>query len=308
MNNTSAQLDLDKASSLAKENRIKSLEEIIIELGHDPKDAKGIKALMKNKEEDIAALRKQLKLPPSMHPQTTEVVQQKSEEDMMDLLMKLNERLTDTEQALEKALKEKQGESTSHPPEEIPAVTTAPSTLITALPPTVQASTAEIITGTLAIAVAPGSSNTSTEELIRAMEELKLQVSELKLVKEQLAKVEKNYDKSKMNVAEKTREVKTLENKVRALEKDLPLDKPLAEIRGILWTNINQSLSDVWRSIQVIYEQIDLIRAAQVEIQKTRALLEQMPEQVNRLIHFLNTKTSEELEALKIRDRIGTIL
>jgi len=49
---------LEKNYSLAKDNRIKSLEEIIIELGHDPKDAKGIKALMRKKEEDIAALRK----------------------------------------------------------------------------------------------------------------------------------------------------------------------------------------------------------------------------------------------------------
>jgi len=58
-------------------NKIKSFEDIIIELGHDPKDAKGMKPLMKKKEQDIAALRKQLKLRPTMHPQTTEVVQQK---------------------------------------------------------------------------------------------------------------------------------------------------------------------------------------------------------------------------------------
>ena len=107
LDNTTAQLDWEKASSLAKDNRIKSLEEIITKLGHDPKDAKGIKALIKKKEEDIVALRKQLKLPPSRHPQTAEIIEQKSEEDMMDLLMKLNERLTDTEKALEKALKEK---------------------------------------------------------------------------------------------------------------------------------------------------------------------------------------------------------
>jgi len=56
---------------LAKDNRIKSLEEIIIELGHDPKDAKGIKALIKKKEDDIASLKKKLKLPITMHPQTT---------------------------------------------------------------------------------------------------------------------------------------------------------------------------------------------------------------------------------------------
>ena len=52
-------------------------------------------------------------MPPFMHPQTVDVVQQKPEEDMMDLLMRLNERLSETEQALEKVLQEKQGESAS---------------------------------------------------------------------------------------------------------------------------------------------------------------------------------------------------
>ena len=70
---------------------------------------------------------------------------------------------------------------------------------------------------------------------------------------------------------EKRREIKTLENKVRALENDVSLHKPLAEIGGILWTNITQSLSDVWRSIQTIYEQIDLENATHGEIQKSRA-------------------------------------
>jgi len=72
LDNTTTQLNLEKASSVAKNNRIKSLEEIIIGLGHDPKDAKGINALIKKKEEEIAALRKQLKLPPSRHPQTAD--------------------------------------------------------------------------------------------------------------------------------------------------------------------------------------------------------------------------------------------
>lgn len=51
-----------------------------------------------------------------------------------------------------------------------------------------------------------------------------------------------------------------------------------------------------------------MIKVAQVEIQKTKAVLGQMLEQANRLIHFLNTKTSEELEALDIRDKTSTIL
>ena len=38
-------------SSMAKDNRIKSLEDIIIDLEHDPKDPKGVRALMKKKED-----------------------------------------------------------------------------------------------------------------------------------------------------------------------------------------------------------------------------------------------------------------
>jgi len=77
-----------------------------------------------------------------------------------------------------------------------------------------------------------------------------------------LAKLGISYEKSKINVAEKTREIKALENKVKELEKDLSLDKPLGEIRGILWANIGQYLTDMWKSIQIIHEQIDLVAAA----------------------------------------------
>jgi len=107
LKNTYTQLELESVSSLAKDNRIKSLEEIIIELGHNPKDPKAIKALVKEKEGNIAALRKQLKLPVTMHPQATKMVKEKEEEDLMELLIKMNERLAETEKALEKVLQEK---------------------------------------------------------------------------------------------------------------------------------------------------------------------------------------------------------
>lgn len=56
LDNTTAQLHLEKASSLAKDNRIKSLEEIIIGLGHVPKDAKSIQALIKKKKRTLLPL------------------------------------------------------------------------------------------------------------------------------------------------------------------------------------------------------------------------------------------------------------
>lgn len=91
LNNTTDQLQLERASSHAKDNRIKSLEDLIIGLSHNPKDVKALEALIKKKNEDIVALRKQLKLPPLLHPQTAEVIEKKNEEELMDLVLKLNE-------------------------------------------------------------------------------------------------------------------------------------------------------------------------------------------------------------------------
>lgn len=52
-----AQYKLEKASSQAKDNRIKSLEDLVIELGHDPDDIKAVEKLIKKKNEDIDALK-----------------------------------------------------------------------------------------------------------------------------------------------------------------------------------------------------------------------------------------------------------
>ena len=91
LQNTTAQLNLEKASAQDKDNRIKTLEEIIIGLGHNPKDVKAIETLIKKKYDDIAALRKLLKFPTSRHPQTDEVIKQEYEEELMELLLRLNE-------------------------------------------------------------------------------------------------------------------------------------------------------------------------------------------------------------------------
>jgi len=91
-----------------------------------------------------------------------------------------------------------------------------------------------------------------------------------------------------------------LDKRIKQLEKDLTLHKTLAEIKTILWTKIGQPITDQWQSIQTIHDQIELIRIAQFETQKARALLANNPEQANRLIHFLNAHTRDQLTALDI--------
>ena len=56
--NVRDQLKVEKASSYAKDTRIKSLEELVIEVGYDPTNVKVAEELIKKKNTDIAALRK----------------------------------------------------------------------------------------------------------------------------------------------------------------------------------------------------------------------------------------------------------
>lgn len=49
---------MKKASSQAKDNKIKSLEDLVIELGYDPKDVKATEQLIKKKNDDISTVKK----------------------------------------------------------------------------------------------------------------------------------------------------------------------------------------------------------------------------------------------------------
>lgn len=205
----------------------------------------------------------------------------------MDLIMQLNQGVIDLEKELERALQDKQGESTSQPPQ------TAPTTATT--------------TEAAATTTAPQSS-LNMDELTKGIKELELQETKIKQAKEKLAELEAKYDKSKMTVAEQRREIKAVKYKINALEKELKLENALAEIKRILWAQIDHSLTRQWKSIKTVHEQMELIGQAQIESQKARTTLGNRPEQANRMIHFLKNHTKEELAALNIINRTNVVL
>lgn len=85
--NLQNQMKLDKASLYANNLRIKSLEDIVIEARGHPSNIEGEKVLIKHKNEDIASLRKQLKLTQSEKSQAKEILQQKTENDELKQLV-----------------------------------------------------------------------------------------------------------------------------------------------------------------------------------------------------------------------------
>ena len=71
--NTQSQLKLQKVSSLAKDTKIKALEDLVLKMGNDTFDIKAAEEIVKNKNAKVSALRKQLKLPVSEDPMTKEI-------------------------------------------------------------------------------------------------------------------------------------------------------------------------------------------------------------------------------------------
>jgi len=96
--------------------------------------------------------------------------------------------------------------------------------------------------------------------------------------------------------------------RIKVLEKDLTLQDPLGDMKEILWANIIDSINDVWPSIQIIFEQTELVKMATEAIHKTVEELRNKPEEANQLITFLNSKNKYQLDELEIEDRIATII
>jgi len=125
LDNVTTQYKLERASSQPKDTRINSLEDLVIELGHDLSDFKAIEKLIKKNNEDKVALKKHLKLPHLQHPQTKEVLEiQTNHEEMMDLVLQLNDQLKEMEKELDSLIQLKQASIDNPPATVIPIVTT----------------------------------------------------------------------------------------------------------------------------------------------------------------------------------------
>lgn len=73
LNNIHSQLKLHKISSLVKDIKIKGLQGLVLKLGLDPKDVEIVEKIIKNRNDDTQALRKQFKLSTTEHPRAQEV-------------------------------------------------------------------------------------------------------------------------------------------------------------------------------------------------------------------------------------------
>jgi hypothetical protein len=76
--------------------------------------------------------------------------------------------------------------------------------------------------------------------------------------------------------------------------------KTLAEAKENIWIDISKSINEIWPMVQIMFEQHDLVLKSRQAIDRIRTELGEMPSTANEIIKFLNSKTKEELEELKV--------
>jgi hypothetical protein len=293
LNNAQTQLKLEKISSFAKDNRIKTLEELVLKIGYDPANVKAAEEMIKKKNADIASLRKQLKLPPTEDSQAKEIAEKEGEKDeMLKLLMEQNAQLKEMEAEMERLLKEKEQ---MKPMEVIP---------LSAIPIS-GASTAAVTTIPSAT---PVSLPEGTTDLAKSLEKMNLQETEISRLKKEVENLQELKTSFQTSLSKEKQVTEHLRKELQQLQKQTMAGKTLAEVKENVWTDITKSINEIWPMIQIMFEQNELLQRSKQAIEKIRVELGDMPTQANEIIRFLNSKTREELEELKIEDRTETIL
>ena len=93
---------------MAKDSRIKYLEELIVKMGHDPTNVQVVEDVLKKKNVDIATLRKQLKMPATKDPLAKGIEEDESlKAELLKLVVENSTQIKQMENEMEKLLKEK---------------------------------------------------------------------------------------------------------------------------------------------------------------------------------------------------------
>jgi hypothetical protein len=140
------------------------------------------------------------------------------------------------------------------------------------------------------------------------MEKMNLQETEISRLKKEIENLQELKSSFQTSLSKEKQVTEQLKQELQQLRKKTVAGKTLAEVKESVWTDITKSINEIWPMIQIMFEQNELVQRRKQAIEKIKVELGDMPTQANEIIKFLNSKTREELEELKIEDRTETIL
>jgi hypothetical protein len=147
-----------------------------------------------------------------------------------------------------------------------------------------------------------------TIDLSKSMERMNLQESEISRLKKELENLHELKTSFQTSLSKENQVNEKIRKELQQLQKQTLAGKTLAEVKELVWTEISKTINEIWPMVQIMFEQNEFLERRKQAVDKIRAELGDMPTQANDIINFLNSKTREELQELKIEDRTETIL
>jgi len=142
----------------------------------------------------------------------------------------------------------------------------------------------------------------SSNELIKAMQEMSIQGKEIEKLKDQLKNLQEQKLKIDNSYVAELQKSHRLAQRIYFLESESVMAQNLAQAKENIWVDINQAITEIWPSIQIIFEQGELMQRSKTVIE-VREMLGDKPSEATTLIKVLNSKTKEKVEELQIADR-----
>jgi chromosome segregation ATPase len=145
-------------------------------------------------------------------------------------------------------------------------------------------------------------------DLVKSMERMNLQEFEISRLKKEVENLQE-LKTSFQRILSKEKQVnEQIRKELQQLQKQTMAGKTLTKVKELVWIDISKSINEIWPMVQIMFEQNEFLERSKQDVEKIRTTLGDMPTQANEIIRFLNSKTQEELQELKIEDRTETIL
>jgi hypothetical protein len=143
---------------------------------------------------------------------------------------------------------------------------------------------------------------------VKSMEGMSLQGKEIRKLQEEVKNLQELKSMFQASHQAEMHKSQRLKQQLQQLQKETVMAKTLAQAKDNIWVDINKSMTKIWPSIQIIFEQHELVQKAIEAIEKIREELGERLTEATELIRFLNSKNKQELEELEIEDKSETIL
>jgi hypothetical protein len=140
-------------------------------------------------------------------------------------------------------------------------------------------------------------------DLAKSMERMNLQESKIIKLKKEVENLQELKTSFQASLSKEKQVNDQIKKELQQLQKQTMEGKTLAEVKEIVSTDISKSINEIWPMVQIMFEQNEFLERSKQAVDKIRTELGDMPTQANEIIRFLNSKTREELEELKIEDR-----